>query len=159
VEFPVPNFYFMGVQFVHLLALALWVGGIVMAGMITAPVLFTRLPSRKLAGELFGEVIKRFERLILACIVALIVTAVIKYLTWENLTPWNLSRYIAIVIMSACGLYSAFGLSPRLRELQAQIARGSGSTEHEALFERLHRRSFLCLVISLICGLVVILLA
>lgn len=162
MEVPIPNFYFMAVQFVHLLALTLWVGGLVMAGMITAPVLFSRLSSRKLAGEIFGEVVRRFERLILICIVALIGTGIVKYLTWENLTPWNSTRYAAIAVMSVCGIYSAWGLSPRLMALQRQIGEAPGAsaaTEKEAVFERLHRRSFQCMVISLVCGLIVLLLA
>ncbi|HET6369827.1 MAG TPA: DUF4149 domain-containing protein [Nitrospiria bacterium] len=159
MEVPIPNFYFMGVQFVHLLALALWVGGIVMAGMVAAPVIFSRVPSRKLAGEVFGEIFRRFERVILVCIVALVATGIIKYVTWENLTPWNLTRYIAIGIMSACGLYSSLAVSPRLRALQTEIADGKGTPDQEALFDRLHRVSFQCMIVSLICGLIAILLA
>lgn len=159
MEFPIPNFYFMGVQFVHLLALAIWVGGLIMAGLVAAPVLFTRLSSKKVAGEVFGEMMRRFERLVLFCIVLLVLTGIIKYLTWENLTPWNLTRYVAIGIMSIAGIYSAWAISPKLRALQEQIGEGKGSGEHEALFTRLHRKSFQCMQVILVCGLIVFLMA
>ena len=40
--------------------LALWVGGTLLVVM-AAPVLFRRIPSRDLAGEIFGELLRRFE--------------------------------------------------------------------------------------------------
>lgn len=116
MEVPIPNFYFMGVQFIHLLALSIWVGGIVVIGMIVAPILFRRIKSRRTAGELMGEILRKFDLVILGCIAALLITGVIKYFTWENLTPWNLTRYLAILVMSGAGVYSAFGVTPKLRQ-------------------------------------------
>lgn len=159
MEVPIPNFYFMGVQFVHLLALSLWVGGLVVTATITAPVLFSVLPSRALAGQVFSEIHKKLERVLLASSAALVMTGVIKYRTWENLTPWNLGRYIAIGIMSVSILYSFTGLSPRLRALQVQEAGAAFSSEREAEFKRLHRLSYRCMWVNLIGGLVVLLLA
>jgi len=159
MEVPIPNFYFMGVQFVHLLALALWVGGLVVTAMVTAPVLFSSLPSRALAGQVFSEVHRRLERLLLACAAALAITGVIKYTTWENLTPWNLSRYIAIGMMSISILYSSTRLSPRLRSLHAEGDGAAVSEEREVEFKRLHRLSYRCMWVNLIGGLIVLLLA
>jgi|SRR5579863_1749057 len=159
MEFPIPNFYFMGIQFIHLLALALWVGGLVAVGMITAPVLFGSLPSRTLAGEVFGEVHHRLERLLLVCAAALVITGAIKYTTWENLTPWNLIRYGVIALMSISILGSAFLLSPRLRLLQSEAVGKSTSAERALEFERLHRLSYRCMWFNLIGGLIVLLLA
>lgn len=115
MEVPIPNFYFMGIQFIHLMALSIWVGGIVGIGLIVAPTLFRRIKSRKAAGELMGEILRKFDIVSLFCIAALIITGIIKYWTWENLTPWNLTRYAAILVMSGGGLYSALVVSPKLR--------------------------------------------
>ncbi len=103
MEVPIPNFFFMGIQFIHLLALSIWVGGIVAIGMIVAPILFRRIKSRRTAGDLMGEILRKFDLLSLFCIAALIITGMIKYWTWENLTPWNLTRYLAILVMSGGG--------------------------------------------------------
>ena len=119
MEVPIPNFYFMVVQFIHLLALSVWVGGIVAIGLIVAPILFRRIKSRRTAGELMGEILRKFDILSLFCIAALIITGIIKYWTWENLTPWNLTRYLAILVMSGGGLYSALVVSPKLRSWMA----------------------------------------
>lgn len=119
MEVPIPNFYFMGIQFIHLLALSIWVGGIVAIGLIVAPTLFRRIKSRRTAGDLMGEILRKFDLLSLFCIAALIITGMIKYWTWENLTPWNLTRYLAILVMSGGGLYSALVVSPKLRDWMA----------------------------------------
>lgn len=133
MEVPIPNFYFMFVQFIHLLALSIWVGGIVGIGLIVAPILFGRIKSRRTAGELMGEILRRFDIVSLYCIVALAVTGVIKYATWENLTPWNLIRYLAILVMSGGGLYSALVVSPKLRSwMAAQSSSKVTSVSREA---------------------------
>lgn len=124
MEVPIPNFYFMVVQFIHLLALSVWVGGIVGIGLIVAPILFRRIKSRRTAGELMGEILRKFDIVSLYCIAALILTGIIKYSTWENLTPWNLIRYLAILVMSGGGLYSALVVSPKLRSWMAYQSSG-----------------------------------
>lgn len=134
MEVPIPNFYFMGIQFIHLLALSIWVGGIVAIGLIVAPILFRRIKSRRAAGELMGEILRKFDLLSLFCIAALVITGIIKYWTWENLTPWNLTRYLAIVVMSAGGLYSALVVSPELRRWMAsQSSAKVGAVAREAV--------------------------
>lgn len=164
MEVPIPNFYFMGVQFIHLLAISLWVGGIVMVGMIVAPTLFRKIKSRQAAGDLLGEILWKFDLLTLFCIGALVVTSAIKYWTWENLTPWNLTRYVAIALMSALGLYSALVVSPKLRgwmAFQASKKEGGAASAPASTidFDRLHHTSVRLMKINLICGIVVLLMA
>jgi putative copper export protein len=188
MEVPIPNFYFMGIQFIHLLALSIWVGGIVAIGFIVAPTLFRRIKSRRTAGELMGEILRKFDLLSLFCIAALIITGMIKYWTWENLTPWNLTRYLAILVMSGGGLYSALVVSPKLRDwMTAQSSAKVAALSREAAFRpsmalagsavvqsveeietgegsppdfnRLHHLSVRLMVINLICGVVALLMA
>ena len=179
MEVPIPNFYFMGIQFIHLLALSIWVGGIVAIGAIVAPILFRRVKSRRTAGELMGEILRRFDQVTLFCAGALIVTGVIKYFSWENLTPWNLTRYVAILIMTAAGLYSALVISPRLREWlsspSGERAPETASASVESVppkpaemkkgqiprpdFNQLHHTSVRLMMINLICGVIALLMA
>lgn len=170
----------MGIQFVHLLALSVWVGGIVAIGAIVAPILFRRVKSRKTAGELMGEILRRFDQVTLFCAGALIVTGIVKYYSWENLTPWNLTRYLAILVMTAGGLYSALVISPRLREwltspsgsdrepeaapVSAGFAPSSAAEMKTARnprpdFNQLHHTSVRLMMLNLICGVIALLMA
>ncbi|MFY9269250.1 MAG: DUF4149 domain-containing protein [Candidatus Manganitrophaceae bacterium] len=157
MEVPIPNFYFMAVQFIHLLALSVWVGGIVSIGMIVAPTLFQKGRSRQTGGELMGEILRKFDIVSLACIAALAITGVIKYWTWENLTPWNLSRYLSILVMSGAGLYSAFAVSPKLRSWTGSPASANAISISD--FNRLHHLSIRLMTLNLICGVVALLMA
>ncbi len=189
MEVPIPNFYFMGVQFIHLLALSILVGGIVAIGFIIAPTLFRRIKSRRTAGELMGEILRKFDILSLFCIAALIITGIIKYWTWENLTPWNLTRYLAILVLSGGGLYSALVVSPKLRSWMASqssakvgavsretalrpslVLAASGSAVVQSVeapapeedppdFNRLHHISVRLMTLNLICGVIALLMA
>ena len=175
VEVPIPNFYFMGVQFIHLMALSVWTGGIVIIGAIVAPTLFRRVKSRKTAGELMGEILRKFDRVSLFCAAALIVTGMIKYWSWENLTPWNLTRYVAILIMTTGGLYSALVISPRLHEwlsggdrsaetesvpiASAQPAESKKSQTPRHDFNQLHHMSVRLMMMNFICGVIALLMA
>jgi len=171
MEVPIPNFYFMGIQFIHLLALAIWVGGIVIIGAIAAPTIFRKIEPRRRAGELMGQILAKFDKVALTCSGVLIVTGVIKFYTWENLTPWNTTRYLAILIMSGTCFYSVFIISPRLRVLialrQAEDKTDNQNTAkvrseleiRQKQFSALHKSSTRLMMVNLVCGTVALLMA
>jgi hypothetical protein len=77
----------IALRYVYLVALAVWLGGMLAIGMIVAPALFQTLPSlspedgRAFAGETFKVILTRFHRVAYACggtaIVALVVMALL----------------------------------------------------------------------------------
>ncbi|MFQ5456167.1 MAG: DUF4149 domain-containing protein [Nitrospirota bacterium] len=157
-----PNFYFMGVQFFHLMALAIWVGGMVIIMFIAAPAIFKRLESRTLAGEITGEILRKFDIIVFFCISALVITGIIKYLNWENPTPWIIMRYMAILVMSLSAIYSSGIISPKMRSLKSKISSFDTLPENNhnrIAFNQLHRISSICMFLNLICGIISILLA
>ena len=171
MEVPIPNFYFMGIQFIHLFALAIWVGGIVIIGAIVAPTIFRKIEPRQQAGELMGRILSKFDKVALGCSGVLIVTGIIKFFTWENLTPWNATRYLAIMIMSGVCFYSVFVISPRLRVLisqrQSEDKTDENSTAEESPeseiprteFSQLHLTSVRLMMVNLACGTLALLMA
>lgn len=158
---PMPNFFYMINQFVHLTSLVVWVGGIIIIGSIVAPVIFMKVESREFAGEVVGDVLARFEKIVLVCIVCIFITSVIKYVTWENPTPWILGRYITITLMTVTFLYSSFYISPKMRNLKKQfsfdIPEGKNPLRKE--FGNLHGISVVCMFITGLMGLLTIFLS
>jgi len=161
METPVPNFYFMGVQFLHLLALVVWVGGIVILQSIVAPALICFSSSRQFAALILREVYNRFHRTTLVCAAVLLASSGIKFLRWENLTPWNSIRYSAIFVMTSVAIYMNLRLFPQLYLAEDPSAASNiGSPVLPAAeLNRLHVLSDRLMMTSLICGVTAILLA
>ncbi len=157
METPVPNFYFMGVQFIHLLALSIWVGGILMIQAVIIPSFFSIKTSQRNLSALLAIILQRFNQITLLCTLALISTGIIKFWSWENLTPWNLIRYSAIALMSGISLYAFFKISPLLKQLFT--AKTSESVHEIKLNHPLYRQSTSLMRLSLSCGLTALLMA
>lgn len=162
METPVPNFYFMGVQFFHLLALVIWVGGMVVIRCIVVPILLHLSPSQQGRNLALREIFKRFYRITLVCAGVLVVTSVIKFLTWENLTPWNTMRYSAIFGMCWISLYVNSGILSRRAQSKTSIPTSlpEDTTQSESRdLNRLSARADRLMMGSLVCGVTAILMA
>jgi putative copper export protein len=144
-----PNWWYILVNSAYLLALSIWIGGVVVLGALTAPVLFRALP-RPDAGALFGPILRRFSRVRLASVVVMIAAALTKFLVWEThaSSPWIAIRWTALAIMSASVLYELFGLEPAL-----QSARGTPA------FASLHQRSELLMKVGLCAAVAALVLS
>ena len=159
-----PNLTFLGLHFVHSMALALWVGGIVAIGVLVAPVAFSEAPSRAIAGRIVGRSLLRFDRVVLVCIVALILTSVLLVRWYGRWSPWYAIEYACIAMMTGSALFSMFVLTPRMRRLrqqeespQADAPAGTAIDHDNEEFQRLHRLSVLSMQFNLACGTIAIL--
>lgn len=156
----------MGIQFFHLLALSVWIGGIIVIRAVVTPTLVQGLSSEQKSGILVREIFCRFNRAALICAGALIATGLIKFLTWENLTPWNLLRYLAVVTMSSICLYSSLKIFPQMghRILKKEsppplFTLTEGADTSPAKRTRLYRLSVRLMLVNLICGMTALLMA
>lgn len=159
-----PNLTFLGLHFFHTLALALWVGGIVAIGILVAPVAFSEAPSRAIAGRIVGRSLLRFDRVVMFCILALILTSILMVRWYGRWSPWYAIEYACIALMTGSALVSMFVITPRMQRLRLQRERppsktsedpGADSAEDE--FRRLHRLSVLSMQFNLACGTIAIL--
>ena len=160
--FQLPNVAFLIASFLHLLGMAVWVGGIVALGAIAAPVLFRRLP-RPDAGALFGPMLQIFEKVSLVAAVLAVIGAVAKgWIGGQNANVWALTRFAALGLMVLLLAYANTMLHPSIRALQAQHDRISERPEADPArtrFQMLHKRSERVMMAQLWLGLVVLLLA
>src|SRR5712664_3676675 len=109
------------VQFVSLFALALWVGGGAAISFLVAPVVFELAGSRKLAGEIVGQVLRRFDTY--ALIAGPIASAAALVEMAGTLGP---ARTVALKLalvaaMLALALYSRFALLPEMRRVRTEL--------------------------------------
>lgn len=134
--------------------LALWVGGTLVVVM-TAPVLFRRIPSRDLAGEIFGELLRRFEAVKHGLSLALVVAVFVRLEQQRELAGSGAASAFAIFLAVATNVYLAMVLRPRLNYFRMKVGSFDAAAPDNPFkirFDRLHKRSSRVLVLGWIAA-------
>ena len=129
-------------------SLALWVGGTLVV-VLAAPVVFRRIPSRDLAGEVFGEILRRFEGVKHVLSLVLVLGIFVNLERGGGLAGLSITAAIAIFIAVASNVYLAMVLRPRMKYFRMKVPSfDTAATEDpwRVRFDRLHRRSTRVLV-------------
>lgn len=142
-------------RFVHLLALAVWIGGIVFFSFFTAPALFSALP-RAMAGRVTAALFPRYYLMGGVCGVVALLTSLSQ---WPPAPPRDRRRLVEIVlliVMLSMTLYAGLGILPETSSLRPRLRAGAASPGGDAAqrrFDVLHRRSVVVNGLVLLCGL------
>ena len=124
-----------------LLALIVWVGGIIFFAFVEAPTLFTVLPTTKLAGDVVSASLNKLHWMgLVSGIIFLIASLLYNWQKHVQLRPFALS-HIFVVLMLGLTAHSQFGISPRMRELRAAMQTADNSSPNHSQreeFDRLH---------------------
>jgi uncharacterized membrane protein len=147
-----PNWSYIACNSLYHLGLALWIGGAVALGALTAPALFRALP-RPEAGAIFGPTLRRFARLRVGAMVMILLGAGAKYLFWEGhaSSPWLAIRWAAIAFM-------AFSLIYEIGFQEGAMARAHAAGD-TARFGVLHHRAEAMMKVSLVAALLALILS
>jgi hypothetical protein len=131
-------------------SLALWVGGTLVA-VLAAPVLFREIPSRDLAGRIYGELLRRFEAVKQLLSLLMVLAVFVELETTRALGGRSFVTGAAIFVAVATNVYLAMVVRPRLGYLRMK----TGSFDEvppdapwRLRFDRLHRRSVRVLVLG-----------
>lgn len=141
-------------HFVTLLALSLWVGAGAGIGFLAAPALFQSVPSRREAGVLVGEILRRFEKAALGLGAAAALCILLQWVGTHGASR-TLSLQLALVLaMLALVLYSKLAVAPEVRRLRDQLQGLPPEAEGEVRrrFGRMHGLSVLCLLAEILFG-------
>jgi hypothetical protein len=124
-------------------SLAFWIGGTLLVALV-APVLFRTLASRDQAGDLFGEVLRRFEAVKHALSLALVVAVFLELERQGGLERRGVWSGVAIFLAVASNVYLAMVLRPRLKYFRMKVGsfdKAEPGNPWREKFDRLHRRS------------------
>jgi len=149
-------------RYLYVVALVLWVGGLISAGALVAPSVFGVLQAwnasegRVLAGQVFGEVLLRLTWLSYAMGVVMIVTLTLHRLLGAR--PLKYGVRVGIMgVMLAMMLAMGFYIIPQVNAIQAQVSGPvSALAETDARrveFDKLHGLSNILFSITAIGGL------
>ena len=121
---------------IALLAIALWIGGMVALGAIAAPVVFGTVPAPTSA-DAMTIVFRRFDKLAIACVVVVLAVEAALALT-AKVTRVDVARGVLAAIACVCVIVGGVFVSPRIEALHRGGAiRGLGPDGLE--LESVHR--------------------
>jgi uncharacterized protein DUF4149 len=140
----------LALRYAGLVALTLWVGGLVVLGAIAAPSIFDVLAARHVAddrivaGAIFGETLRRFHLLSYACGAAVFLTLLARGILGPR-PIWFAARLGTAFLMLAATAYSGLVVSRQIARVQSEIGGAPSSLPagdiRRITFGRLHAMS------------------
>jgi Domain of unknown function (DUF4149) len=155
-------------RFATVLAIAVWIGGLLALGAVAAPAIFDvvalrQVPDgRMLSGAIFGDVLRRFHLVSYGCGALILVSLVTRAVLGPRPRRFSL-RVTVATLMLAASLYSGIVLSSRIHRVQHEIGVSTSPSSLPATdprrleFGRLHGQSTLIQLVPLIGGVVLML--
>jgi uncharacterized membrane protein len=151
-----PNWLYLLFSVLYHLGLCVWIGGTIALGALTAPALFRTLP-RPQAGAIFGTILRRFARVRIAALIAIIIGAGVKYVTWEthSLSPWIVVRWLMIAFLAVSLIVEILVFEPQLEARRVLLnPEMTADDPQRAAFNVLHRRAENLLRLALLAAVV-----
>jgi len=153
----------LALRYAGLLAITLWVGGLLALGAIGAPAIFDVLAARHVAGDrviagaIFGEILGRFHLLAYACGVVLLGTLLVRGIMGPRPIMFAVRLAVAFVMLLATA-YSGLIVSAKIARTQAEIGAVPPSSLPEGdprrvEFGRLHAMSTGLALVPILGGL------
>ena len=155
-------------RFATVLAIAIWIGGLLALGAIAAPAIFEVVSLRQvpdgrlLSGAIFGEVLRRFHLVSYGCGAVVFVALAARAVLGPRPRRFSIRLGIAVLMLGA-SMYSGMVLSRRIERVQHEIGAGIAPSSLPAgdprrvEFGRLHGQSTLIQLVPLLGGLVLML--
>jgi uncharacterized membrane protein len=124
-------------------SLALWVGGTLLV-VIAAPVIFRMIGSRDTAGEVFGEILRRFEAVKQVLSLLLVIAIFVQLEQTRGFAGQSRVCGIASFVAVATNVYLAMVLRPRMNYFRMKVGsfdKAAPDDPWRLRFDRLHKRS------------------
>ena len=154
--------FVIALRYLYVLALVVWLGGMVVLGAIVAPATFQILqasaPSngRALAGELFGHMLTRFHYVAYACGAVLIVTLGAMGVLGPRPRPFAV-RLALVTTMLLIALYSGFVVLTSIDAIQLEAGKLPSllppGDARRVRFDQLHQLSTRLMVVNIASAL------
>ncbi len=137
------------IQFIHLLSLVSWLGGIIFFSFVAAPAIFRKL-ERATAGEVVGVIFPGYYMMGYICGGTAMLTL---FLGAQEVST---GKWVSLGIMLFCTVIARTVINPKakvLKEKMKESTAGKEKAELEATFKKYHRISVRLNVVVLVAGL------
>jgi uncharacterized membrane protein len=152
----------LAVRYAYVLALVVWLGGMVVLGALVAPATFQVLPAsapdagRALAGELFGTMLARFHYLAYAAGATLLVTLGIMRVLGPKPHAFA-ARVLIVALMLGIAIYSGIVVLGSIDAIQIEAgrlpSRLPADDPQRIRFDELHQLSTRLMMTNIVAGL------
>jgi uncharacterized membrane protein len=129
-------------RFAMLLTLIVWIGGIVFFAFVLAPTVFSVLPTTRLAGDVVNATLGKLHWMgLFSGAVFLVCSLLYNWQKHVQFRPW-MASHVLVVLMLVLTACSQFGITPRMRQLRAEMAKpGAWHDSNQIEFDALHQLS------------------
>jgi hypothetical protein len=137
-------------------SLAFWAGGTLLV-VLAAPVIFDRIRSRDAAGEVFGEILRRFEAVKHVLSLLLVIAVFFQLERTGGFAGQSVTAGIAIFLAVASNVYLSMVVRPRMNYLRAKVGsfdEAAADNPWRQRFDRMHRISTRVLVLGWLAAMV-----
>ncbi len=159
------NAWMLALRYIYVLALVIWLGGMVILGALVAPTTFGVLQTlqpdggRELAGAVFGTTLARFHYVAYAAGALLLVTIGMMRILGPRPAHFGI-RAVIVVLMLAVAVYSGWVVLERIDALQAAagglLSALPESDGRRIEFDRLHLLSTRLMMLNMAGALVLL---
>ena len=124
-------------KWVHVVALAVWLGSIVFLSFVIAPTLSSAFPPEQRAefGRIMGLIFPKYYLVGYLCGVLLLLSSIVLWRTASGGGRWAAAGLLSAVMLAAA-LYAGIVVQPRAHTLRPQIA---SSAAAKSEFDHLHK--------------------
>jgi hypothetical protein len=153
------------VRYVYVLALALWLGGMALAGFVVAPTIFSVLQAsngstgRVLAGDVFAAVLRRLYMLGGIAGGLMFVALTIQRIIGPRPKAYGVRAALIVVMLALTG-YAALIAQPRIEQIQRSvngpIAELKADDPRRTEFDGLHSISTTLMSLTIVGGLALV---
>jgi len=144
------------IKWIHFLALALWIGGIVFLAVIAAPAIHGSMASKAMAGEIVGRILRRLNAVELAAWLVLILTLLAAHQFIPGRSRMLSYLLLGVFLMGLVTAFYAFSLTPKMRALKEKVPAlemlGPDHTVKQE-FDRLHHLYVKLMSLNLVLGM------
>jgi uncharacterized membrane protein len=157
----------LGLRYAYVLALVVWLGGMVILAAIVAPTVFQVLQARDpvagriLAGAVFGTALARFHYVAYACGTVIVVSLVAMAVLGPRPASFAVRTTLAMVML-AVAVYSGVVVLASVNRLQRDIGMDvspsslPATDERRVRFDQLHLLSTRLMMINMVGALVLL---
>jgi hypothetical protein len=154
----------LALRFAAVLALALWIGGLVALGALAAPAAFDVLGAlgvegRALAGSVVGETLRRFNLVAYGCAGVVLLSLAVRGVLGPRPRRFGM-RVAGLFLMIAAAVYAGVVVAPQIVRAQQTIGVVPSTLDptdpRRIEFGRLHARSVSVQLVPLLGGLILL---